>query len=352
MKKFDSRTYSINDFLEWDERDSLILSPKFQRKQVWSEKAKSYLLDTIIRGKPIPKVFIRQNINAVSSKTTREVVDGQQRLRAIIAYMNDGFTISKVHNKQYGGVFFSQLSSVDSSIQNELLNYEISVDLLTNMSDSDVLDIFARLNSYALPLNEQEKIHAKHFSLFKSMVEDTAHQLYDFWVSNKIISNTKILRMEDVSLCSDLYIAMLEGIQQKRSLSKFYEKYEHDDIEENQKEDLQYRFEKVIGYINKLFDFDLKESNFRRIHVFYSLFLSLYHIFYRIKGIHSTLDSVALDNIHRVASNLSQVDDIFEKEDDVVTSEEKQFLSDCRRATTDKIVRIRRCEYLINVIGK
>lgn len=63
MKNFDSRTYSINDFLEWHDKKQLVLSPKFQRRAVWSENAKSYLMDTILRGKPIPKVFIRQKLN-------------------------------------------------------------------------------------------------------------------------------------------------------------------------------------------------------------------------------------------------------------------------------------------------
>ena len=66
MKNFDSRTYSINDFLEWHDKGQLVLSPKFQRRSVWTDNAKSYLIDTIVRGKPIPKVFIRQSINVSS----------------------------------------------------------------------------------------------------------------------------------------------------------------------------------------------------------------------------------------------------------------------------------------------
>ncbi len=59
MKNFDSRTYSINDFIEWEERKQLEISPKFQRRSVWSPQAKSYLIDTILKDKPLPKIFIR-----------------------------------------------------------------------------------------------------------------------------------------------------------------------------------------------------------------------------------------------------------------------------------------------------
>ena len=78
MKNFDSRTYSINDFVEWETNEQLVLSPRFQRGQVWSDKARSFLMDTIVRGKPIPKVFIRQSINPQTKKSVREVVDGHR----------------------------------------------------------------------------------------------------------------------------------------------------------------------------------------------------------------------------------------------------------------------------------
>ena len=167
MKNFDSRAYSINDFLEWDDTKQLVLSPKFQRRSVWTDNAKSYLMDTIVRGKPIPKVFIRQSINVQTRKSIREVVDGQQRLRTILSYLNDGFKISPRHNEKYGGLYFSQLDSVDSEIQQHILNYEVSTDLLVNLPDKEILDIFSRLNSYSVTLNDQEKINANHFGPFK-----------------------------------------------------------------------------------------------------------------------------------------------------------------------------------------
>ena len=47
MKNFDSHTYRINDFLEWDNNQQLELNPKFQKRSVWSDTARSYLMDTI-----------------------------------------------------------------------------------------------------------------------------------------------------------------------------------------------------------------------------------------------------------------------------------------------------------------
>ena len=102
MKSYDSRTYSINDFVEWDSAKQLELNPRFQRRAVWTDKAKSFLMDTILRGKPIPKIFIRQKINVSTKTSIREVVDGQQRLRTILSFIKDGFCVSKRQNPDNG----------------------------------------------------------------------------------------------------------------------------------------------------------------------------------------------------------------------------------------------------------
>ena len=47
----------------------------------------------------MPKIIITQAL--VDGKNVRTVVDGQQRLRALLDYINDGFTVSKLHNEQY-----------------------------------------------------------------------------------------------------------------------------------------------------------------------------------------------------------------------------------------------------------
>ena len=174
MKSYDSRVYSINDFTEWDKQGQLALNPFFQRRAVWSDNAKSYLMDTIIRGKPIPKIFIRQKVNVTTKTTMREVVDGQQRLRTILSFIKDGLVISRRQNRDCGGRHFSQLPE---DIQAQVLSYEISVDLLINLPDSEILNIFSRLNSYAVILNEQEKINATHFGEFKLLADEIGRKI-------------------------------------------------------------------------------------------------------------------------------------------------------------------------------
>lgn len=172
-------------------------------------------MDTIVRGKPIPKIFIRQKINPSTKASVREVVDGQQRLRTILSFVGDGFTIKKTHNKELGDSFYSQL---DEAVQTDILNYEISVDLLVNMSDADVLDVFGRLNSYAGVLNEQERINSNHFGSFKILADRLGRDYYDFWLANGILTGPNILRMGEVTLVADILVALMEGIKSKKQL--------------------------------------------------------------------------------------------------------------------------------------
>ncbi|TNC08446.1 DUF262 domain-containing protein [Methylobacterium terricola] len=259
MKSYDSRTYGINDFVEWEAARQLELNPRFQRRSVWNDKAKSYLIDTIMRGKPIPKVFIRQKINVSTKTSIREVVDGQQRLRTILSFVKDGFKVSKSHNKDYGGLLFSQL---DEIMQSQILSYEISVDILINLSDSEVLDIFGRLNSYAIVLNEQEKLNASHFGPFKSLADEIARYYTEYWISQKIFTPNQVLRMNEVNITADLLIAMMEGIKAKRSISKYYEKYENKFTGDG--DGLTLWFDTTISKIAELFPDGLVGTEFNR----------------------------------------------------------------------------------------
>src|SRR5690242_16444075 len=107
MKQFDARSYSIADFLEWHANNLLDLSPKFQRRGVWTRAAKSFLIDTILRGKPMPKVLLTQNL--IGKKNVRTVVDGQQRIRTILEFVAGGFTVLSTHNAEHGRKRFSEL---------------------------------------------------------------------------------------------------------------------------------------------------------------------------------------------------------------------------------------------------
>jgi len=343
MKSYDSRTYSINDFVEWDKAGQLELNPRFQRRPVWTEKAKSYLMDTILRGKPIPKIFIRQRINVSTKTSTRDVVDGQQRLRTILSFIKDGFVVSKRQNPDHGGLHFSQLPE---EVQANVLAYEVSVDLLINLPDPEVLDIFSRLNSYAVILNEQEKINADHFGPFKVLADEIGRRYYDYWSDQGILTDKQILRMQEVNLVADLLIAMLVGIKSKKQIKKYYDLFEANYEIDSDK--LSAQFDSVILRISQIYPEGLSDTEFRRPHVFYSLFTAVAHTIFGLPGLGAGLGALAVYGVESSRNNLERVQEIFDEDNfSTLTKEEIQFLQDSRRATTDEKVRIRRTNYLL-----
>ena len=180
MRTFKPRAFSISDLYDWYNQSptQLVLNPKFQRRAVWSPQSKSYLINTILLGLPLPIFFLRQNTDPITKKTVREVVDGQQRLRAIFDFIDNGFQLRKVQNEEYGGRYFSELPP---EVRAEFLSYELTVNVLVDLDDKDVLDIFARLNSYGVKLNSQELINAKYFGYFKHLVYSLVFDFTKYW---------------------------------------------------------------------------------------------------------------------------------------------------------------------------
>jgi hypothetical protein len=344
MKNFHTREYSINDFLQWKDRDEIILQPKFQRRDVWSDKARSYFMDTVIRDKPTNKIFIREIINPKTRRTIREVVDGQQRLKTIFSYLTDGFKISRIHNQEYGGKFYSELPE---DIQRQLLHYELAVDLLLDASDEDVLDVFARLNTYSKNLVGQELLNAKYFGEFKQIVYQLSLEFLKFWTSNKIITDNEILRMTDAELVSDLLIAMTDGIKSKKAIPAYYALY--DDHFPDQIKHIR-EFRNTIDTIGEIMQGGLVTSEFRRIHMFYTLFTSIFHLLYGLPGLNKEEISLKPVDYPKIKIALEVIDLIFRRKDEMLNGEERQFLTAARRATTDASVRRYRTLFVCDVI--
>lgn len=269
------RAYNVNDVEKWDRDGELVLQPRFQRRYVWSKKARSYLIDTILRNFPVPIIFIRQQVDMKTRSTTREVVDGQQRLRAILDFLHDKFTVLKSHNPQYGGKKFSELPE---EVQRNFLGYEFSVVILSGTDDGSVLDVFARLNTYTETLTPQELLNAQFFGEFKSVVYELGRDHLEFWRRHRILSARQILRMAESELVSELVVAMIDGLQdKKKSLIKFYKEFD-DEFPHAKK--VRHEFKTTLNKIAEILDENLGYLPFHRRALFYSLFCVFYDAIY------------------------------------------------------------------------
>ena len=345
MKNFDTRAYSIADFLEWHNNDLLELSPDFQRRSVWSETAKSYLIDTIMRGKPVPKIIIMQELKG--PRNARIVVDGQQRLRAILAFINGDFKISRAHNKDLAGFTYAKLPD---KLRKEFLQYEFGVDLLFNLAYEDILDIFARINSYTVILNKQELLNAKYQGYFKQHSFTYGYKYVKYFIEAHILTKTKVMRMAEAELAADLFISLIGGVQTNKIVEQYYKKFEEDIGE---LEEAATRFDKVMSYIGNIYPAEeLAGTNWSRVHLFYTLFTAIAHSLYGLKGVgknwQAPIDKKSIGKLRVALDQISsKYDEISEDIDnESYPADYKQFINWSRRATTDTATRIGRTEFL------
>jgi uncharacterized protein with ParB-like and HNH nuclease domain len=208
--------YTIADFINWQRSGALVLSPSFQRRSVWNLGAKSFLIDTILRGLPMPIIFLRDQKTDLKTLTAkREVIDGQQRIRTVLSFVDpqllpdfnstsDAFKIKKVHNKELADQGFKQL---DPEFQQRILDYQFSVHVLpSSVDDREVLQIFARMNATGVKLNDQELRNAKFFGEFKTLCYNAATERLDQWRRWAIFKERNIARMEEVELTSEFFV--------------------------------------------------------------------------------------------------------------------------------------------------
>ncbi len=346
MKNFDTRTYNVSDFVEWESRGQLLLSPDFQRRSVWSQKAKSYLVDTILRGKPIPKLLLTQDIR--DRRNVRVVVDGQQRLRAILEYVSGEFPVSRAHSKEHAGRSFHNLPLTS---QNDFMKYEIGVDLLYDLPYPDILDIFARLNTYTVKLNGQELLNAKYVGYFKQLAYNLGYRYVSYWIEAKIITKAQVTRMIEAELASDMIVSLVDGIQNNKNIEQFYRKYEEDFDKIDEIEEV---FDVCMSFINAIYKpEELANTNWSRIHLFYTLFNTISHALYGVKGLEqSPRPNLSAKNVKKVRVKLDDISSRFDYYTESKALPENtparwaDFIQNSRRGTTDTGARLGRAQFV------
>lgn len=212
--------YAVVDFLEWQRQASLDLRPYYQRRSVWNPRVKSLLVDSLIRGFPLPLIFLHNRLDVETSKSVRQVVDGQQRLRTILAFIDldclgdveewDHFALLKSHNSEFGGKPFG---SLPSEIQTMILQTQLSVNVLpADVRDVTLLQMFQRMNSTGLKLTPQEIRNATYFGEFKDLSYELAYEQYQKWLSWGLFTQQDVAQMKEVEFTADLLGLLMRGV--------------------------------------------------------------------------------------------------------------------------------------------
>ena len=132
--------------------------PQYQRAEVWNLTKKQKLIDSILRGYDIPKIYLRESPD---DDYEHEVVDGQQRLRAIWEFANNGYPLGDDSSDlpQWGDLADSKHYELASDVQDGFGLFDLSVVVIEDASELEIRDLFLRLQE-GVSLNPAEKRNA------------------------------------------------------------------------------------------------------------------------------------------------------------------------------------------------
>lgn len=229
--KFTENTKTISEINKLLVGDNLIVDHSYQRRKIWSEADKIRLIETILLNYVVPSVYFWQSqIDPDTGESKTHIVDGQQRITAITEFVSGNLKLNKNYlldddcKLKYHGKSFSDLNDADKT---KIWNYSISViEIDKNAMETDVINMFSRLNLTEYTLNAQEKRHAK-----KGLFHEFATELSEnpFWDLIKIFSAVDIKRMNDVTYCINIILLSKKGIIDQSNINKpineAYEKY-------------------------------------------------------------------------------------------------------------------------------
>jgi len=287
--KHTSRPQSISWFQEHYKAGRLELRPPFQRKPVWTNKQRSFLVESILMDVPIPEVYV-QVTQADDGVEHYGVVDGQQRLRTILQFVGiesdedqegeediNRFALESLPpTSAYRDKTFADMTSDE---RKNFFRYEICVRNLYTDDRREVEDVFKRLNKFTLPLKAQELRNATYHGAFAKLSEKLADD--EYWAVNRIISPASIRRMADIEMMSDLLIGLLHGPQggSAKIIDGYYESYEEFEEEFPEQTSVTRLFGKVLETIMLLFPKIAEATRWGNRADFYSLFVALGDLF-------------------------------------------------------------------------
>jgi hypothetical protein len=268
-------TLAVSWFYGEYKKNALVLSPKYQRNAIWSIGQKCFLIDSLISGCPIPQVYINIKTEGLAKEKTTiyEVVDGQQRLRAILEFLNDEWPLEKAAAKVYpvSDLYKKHVgkkySALPEDLQNVIWDYQIAVQEIRAKDPQEIHGLFRRLNYVVESLNDQELRHSQYFGEFAVTVESLTKEQY--WEDFNVFTRSDSRRMKDDEFVSELLIIVLDGIQDlQKTVSKFYSDY---DVIFPQKPKVIARFKQIIASLETIKD-TIANTRLRNKSDFYGLF--------------------------------------------------------------------------------
>jgi uncharacterized protein with ParB-like and HNH nuclease domain len=169
--------------------ENLWVNRKYQRKLVWTIPEKERLIDSILKGYPIPLLLLAERPQLHGSGKY-EIIDGIQRFNAIFDFIENKFPLNGKYfdvnqlarAKQLADqkVFHAVKKDQPKLSPDEcadILDYQLAVTIFPALEENEIVDVFGRINSSGKQLSPQEKRQAGVISPFAEMVRKLSAEL-------------------------------------------------------------------------------------------------------------------------------------------------------------------------------
>ncbi len=192
---------TIADVYQLIDEGRLILQPEFQRKFVWTNEHQENFIDTILNGLPFPEIYVCEGVVDVQKlRTTRLVIDGQQRLTTIRNYIEG--------KHEHPLISISAYQSLSTERKQDFLSYQVVMRDLGKVDDETTREIFRRINLTKFKLDDIEihnAIYDGHFiQAAKYILDNISLEQYG------VLRESEFTRMADLHFML-LVMATLEG---------------------------------------------------------------------------------------------------------------------------------------------
>jgi len=140
---------TVADIYQMIDQGKLILRPDFQRKFVWTHEHQEEFIDTLLSGLPFPEIYVCEGeIDIQKLKTTRNVIDGQQRLTTIRNYIEGKYKKPLMKIPTY--------QSLSDPQKQQFLSYQIVMRDIGKVDEKTIREIFRRINLTKFKLDDIE----------------------------------------------------------------------------------------------------------------------------------------------------------------------------------------------------
>ena len=162
-----TRDLPISIIKEMIDEGDIIPQPTYQREYVIDYRRASKLIESLLIQFPIPPIYLCEEDDGRMS-----VIDGQQRINAIVRFLNNRFALSGLEElNSINGKYFKDL---DKSIQGTLKATTLNSIVILKASHELKYELLERLNQGSIDLRPQEIRDYIYGGTFNDMLDELA----------------------------------------------------------------------------------------------------------------------------------------------------------------------------------